>query len=149
MITIPSLSFFMLEEINMRVRHIGNNLAQNVHRISFALRVVTLSFTHFCCEKRIAPSNFLLISPLFVYWGKCRVTQRTDCKVRWKRYKKRIFSSRTQGENVFLWSRAFSVPFFPSSDTGQGQFILYFQSKMFARFKFRVIVGDSRKTCEH
>ena len=26
MITIPSLSFFLLEEINMRVRHIGNNL---------------------------------------------------------------------------------------------------------------------------
>ena len=42
MITIPSLSFFMLEEINIRVRHIGNNLAQNVHGISFALRVVTL-----------------------------------------------------------------------------------------------------------
>jgi len=43
MITIPSLSFFMLEQmINMRVRHIGNILAQNVHGISFALRVVTL-----------------------------------------------------------------------------------------------------------
>ena len=42
MITISDLSFFMLEEINMRVRHIGNNPAETVHGISFALRVVTL-----------------------------------------------------------------------------------------------------------
>ena len=48
MITIPGLSFFMLEEI-MRIRHMGNNLAQNVHGISFAFHVVTL-YTLLLCN---------------------------------------------------------------------------------------------------